>query len=221
MPLTAGDVLAPVRQQLADTVEPYRRADPTLLGYLTLAQQQVVLARPDAYSVIRPFECAAGSEQAIPDDAYRFLGGVQNLGADGATPGRAIANTDMGAKDAYDPNWRVTVGTKPEVRECVFDALLPRTFWVAPAVPANPTVQIGIRLSLVPPALKTTDDALVVPPLYAMALVAFTLGLAYGENSEVGDKQLGVQYWNQAMALIGAKSKTEAGLPPGPKTDRS
>jgi hypothetical protein len=75
---------------------------------------------------------------------------IANMGADGTTPGRAIAGpVDRYTKDAFDPTWQSAVGDA--IEEIVFDKGEPLTFYVSPGVTGS--LWARIQWMVQPPAL--------------------------------------------------------------------
>lgn len=219
MALNAGDMLDLVRDQLSDNDATKRWSDPALFQYMTVAQRLLVQLRPDANAQIKTIQLAGGSQQSVPATAYRFMGGVRNMGQDGATPGKAVRNTDMATKDEYDPDWMEKLGELAVIDECVFDAQVPTVFWVSPAVPTTTNVHLAIRVSELPGTIDDTTDDFDVPEIYQYPLLLLILHLAYAENTGAGNKQLSQGYLQQARQALGLKSQIEGRLPPAAKTD--
>lgn len=69
-------------------------------------------------------------------------GPMRNMGADGATPGRAIRLVDSATLDAINPDWHTATGAV--ARELVFDKEQPKAFWAVPGAPASPAVWVQV-----------------------------------------------------------------------------
>lgn len=94
---------------------------------------------------IKPGTGAAADVRGI---ALRRL--VRNMGADGLTPGKAIAGpVDRYTKDVLEPDWHTE--TAAVVREFVFDREAPLQAYVSPGVTG--TVWAEIQWMVMPPAL--------------------------------------------------------------------
>lgn len=92
----------------------------------------------------------------VQTDGLALLRLVRNMGANGATVGRAIRGpVDRYSKDALEPDWHNETGTA--VLEFVFDKSLPTVCWVSPA-PA-PATQVWVELEWMAVPTRLTAGA--------------------------------------------------------------
>lgn len=73
---------------------------------------------------------------------------MNNMGANGTTPGDAIRIIDSDRLDTRTPNWRSITGTK--VRSYTFDPQVPMHFEVTPAPPANSDLWVRLAMAAQP-----------------------------------------------------------------------
>lgn len=214
--MQAQDVLNPASEQLGDpNNNRFTRAG--LRTYLNSGVVELLNVRPEASAEYRTLSLSEGSEQAVPTDAHWFLGGVQNMGSDGSTPGKTVRNVSMQALDAFSREWMIEQGV--EVDDVVYSADTPRLFFVFPGVKTGSSVHLKTRLSVVPAAVASDTDPVGVPDQYKSALVHWLLASAYHENSEYQDKQLATQHVQLFYRALGVTEKTEKRNPPAAKGD--
>lgn len=73
---------------------------------------------------------------------------MNNMGADGVTPGEAIRIIDAERLNTRTPNWRTVRGSK--VRSYTFNPLVPMHFEVTPAPPADSDLWVRIAMAAQP-----------------------------------------------------------------------
>lgn len=157
------EVLYRVSAQLLDmptAAEQFTRwPEQELVHWLNDGQAVIAKYLPPATSRVDAIKLAAGSKQSIesiaaasilPGDGSAaaavkgklLLDVIRNMGADGATPGRAIRVVARDVLDAANPNWHTTTDTT--VTEYVFDPKTPKVFYVSPAVAPGASLWIEI-----------------------------------------------------------------------------
>lgn len=159
----------------------------SMVDLVNAAIREVAINRPDATAITEPVQLELGSRQVIPTvathgasrDALSLLELIQNMGADGATPGEPCFLVTREAMSAYD--WNVT-GT--EVDNYAYDKLLnPQVFYVSPSL--SERVYVEATYSATPPAVATPADVLPIPDTFAGPLQQWILYLIYaGDNSD-------------------------------------
>jgi hypothetical protein len=97
---------------------------------------------------------AAGATPAADVLGMKLLEVVNNMGADGETPGDAIRIIDSERLDTRTPNWRTVRGTK--VRSYTFDPQVPMHFEVTPAPPADSDLWVRIKMVAQPAKIPNT-----------------------------------------------------------------
>ena len=102
-----------------------------LLSYLNAAQRQLMSVRPEANAVYSVLTLQQGILQQIPSalNPLRLLTITRNMGADGATPGKAAAATDRSSLDSLLISWD-TGETVTEIESYVYDERTPVNFFV-------------------------------------------------------------------------------------------
>lgn len=175
-----------------------RWSEEMLLAFLSDAQRQVALLRPDATATRAVIDLAPGTVQEIPASGLRLIEAVRTVSLDGQ-PGRAVRLVDRSALDACEPDWHAARATDLPEGEPAAGGLLPdqyahderapRLFHVYPPVPSAPSqVGAGVRMELVysasPAELDSLDSPLGVDPVYAGPLLDYALHRAFALDTE-------------------------------------
>jgi len=155
--MLASDLISDVSFHLEDPTHVRWTLDEKL-RWLNVAALQVVLVRPDAKSKTESLQLAAGTYQALPSGALRFLGLLRNMGADGATPGVAVTPADRETADQVTPDWHFEEADTV-VRHFMLDPDDPTHYWVTPPVHATTAVYATVRYSLSPTLIPLQTDA--------------------------------------------------------------
>lgn len=149
-----------VQTTLQDLNPPFRRwPEIELVRYTNFGQRALAKYLPQVGARVDTIELVAGTRQDLtkvlaadikpgdgstPADTFgiAFTAPVRNMGGDGLTAGRAIREpVDRSSKDAGDPNWH-TATAGNDVREVVFDKMLPRVFYVSPPLVAGRWIEL-------------------------------------------------------------------------------
>lgn len=206
MTILAQDLINDIADELSDeTFITWTSAE--LLAYLNSATLRVCLLRPDASSSVEAIQLVAGTKQTLPATARRLLDIFRNMGADGATPGKAITSTDTRSMDLYRPTWHKDTG-KTYVDHFMYDEETPDTFFVTPPVHTTTAVYVDMKLANNPTAI--TDSAtenVQVNDVYRPALEHWMLYKAYDKETDsdhsVAEAKFHFQAFNQLFGLKG------------------
>ena len=96
----------------------------------------------------------AGATPAADVLGMQLLKVMNNMGANGTTPGDAIRIIDTEKLDTRSPSWRTVVGTK--VRSYTFDPQVPMHFEVTPAPPAASDLWVRLAMTAQPAKIPNT-----------------------------------------------------------------
>lgn len=106
-----------------------------LAEWIDRGVETIITAKPSAKSKTHVMTLVTGTKQSLPDDQgiVQLLDVVRNIGA-GDAPGRMVRQTARSELDSNEPNWHnpAKVPYRAEVRQFVFDEILPKTYWVYP-----------------------------------------------------------------------------------------
>jgi hypothetical protein len=179
-----------------------------LIEWLNDALRAVVDNRPDATSVTASMALAAGTKQSLPAGGAKLLKVIRNMGAGGATPGRAIRIVDQDTLDENAPNWHADTPTA-EVKAYVFDAEAdPKVFYVTP--PADGTAQVEIAYSADPTEITAVGDTVPVPDVYAPSLIEWMLYRCFSRESiKTPNYQRGLNHQRAFFNLLGVKMQAD------------
>lgn len=200
--ITVKSLIEGVQKTQLNDVEKVTWTDDVLLLALNQALSMLILVRPDVTATFDEFVCIAGTRQTIPKEATRLLKVVRNIKANGVL-GRAVRLVNQHDLDSADPNWHS--GTpKDTAKEYMFDDRSPRWFYVYPPVLAG--VKLEIEYALFPKYAETLADTLSVDAIYQQPLQEFML---YKLLSGEGGQGQGMQHYNNALSLLGAKPSVD------------
>lgn len=180
------------------------------LGWLNDAQRSVVLVRPDANSSTENLTLVAGVKQALPAGGLRLLSVTRNMGADGATPGKALRMVEREAQDAVNLDWYSAANASP-VREIIYDDKKnPLVFWTRPGAIAN--WKIEATLSKAPTDVTDADAGLItLSDVYAGAMQMWMLFRAYSRATQATSHlQRSQNYYSWFFSMLGVKLRGEA-----------
>lgn len=197
---------------LQDTTS-IRWPEEELFRWISDAQREVVLYRPEAYVSNTSVQLTAqSSKQNVPTEAVRLLDVVRNMGSDGTTAGRAIRLVSREIMDAQNPNWHVST-PNAVIQHFIFDARDPKTFYVYPR--PNAAVYVEAILSMVPPDITSNSQSLVVPDIFANPILDYTLFRAYTKDSEyAGNAQRAMAHYQSFANAMGIKGNVDTQFGP-------
>jgi hypothetical protein len=184
-----------------------------LLRWLTDAQREVVLYRPEANVRHEGITLTAQrSKQTLPEGGMALLDVIRNLGADGSTFGRAIRVVAREILDSQLPEWHAAPPAA-EIKHFVFDKRDPKTFYVWPR--PNGPVQVEAMFQAAPAEVTSMDDTLDLPDVYANALVDYVLYRAYSKDAEyAGNAQRAVAHYQAFKDALGLMTAVETAYAP-------
>jgi hypothetical protein len=194
-----------------------------MIDWINAFQRDLVTHKPKAGTVTKSLDIAANvAKQSVPAATIQLLDVICNMGADGATPGRAITLTTIERLAASRPNWRRDTG--PAVRHWMQDDRDASVFYVWPQVTA--ATKVEGRAVDHPTAIATLATTLTAGAEYRNAGVHFVLFKAYSQDAadtahaELAGLHyglyasiLGIQVKGQKKASAGANSTVNPGHP--------
>lgn len=134
MAFTAATVMKRANTILQD-VGAVRWTPAELHDWLNEAMRAVVTAKPNAKTQSVVLTLDPGTRQTLPPEYTVISGIVRNMGANGATPGRAIRTlADRRILDAQIPDWHSSTAMPytADVQYALQDPMSPREFYVVP-----------------------------------------------------------------------------------------
>lgn len=209
--ITVKELLDGVQQTQLNDVDQVTFTEALLLSALNQALALLVLVRPDVTATFQTLACAEGTRQELPMDGLRLLKVVRNVKNDGK-PGRAVRLVNQHDLDSIDPDWHS--GTPKEtIKEYMFDERSPTSFYIYP--PAVAGTKLDIEYSKQPNEIISVEETLPVSNIYRQPLQEFIL---YKLLSGEGGQGQGMQHFNTALSLIGAKPALDKYLAPVAET---
>lgn len=243
------DVLYRVSAQLHDISPQFTRwTQRELVSWLNDGQKAIAKYMPSSCARVDVVKLSPGTKQSIerilaaniiPGDgsvASNVYGGylqaiIRNMGASGATPGRAVRLVDREVMDVNNPNWHSE--TAVAVSQYMFDPRMPKVFYVYPGVPINSNVWVEVSYLADPVEISPTGSygmdgvsstLISIDDKYVDDLVNYILARAYMKDAEFsangGLAQAHAQLFtasinSQAAALSGVNPNLQS-LPMNP-----
>lgn len=182
------------------------------LGWLNDAQRAIVSVRPDSSILNHSVILVPGTKQSIT--GLRLMAVNRNMGIDGLTPGRAIRLVERGIKDDFNPDWH-TEDAATAVKEWIFDARLPKEYYVSPPVHATTVVQIEVSESIEPTEMAATTDTISLDDVYSPAIIEWAIYRCMSrEAEETPNIQRAAMHFQQFFSLLGAKLNPDMAINP-------
>lgn len=219
--IQASDVITRASTILSDKTN-VRWTTQEMIDWCKDAVRQIVLVRPDAYSITRLFTLKAGDSRQIVgnvaakdnidfgaanfEPTTRLLRVVRNGSTGGYAPIREVSRVAM---DSEVSNWHVPVplAQAPTYRaqHYVFDNVSPYTFYIYPAPPTNAAgFQVEIVHSGLPDLSQSSPSIdLGLPYQYINPLVDWVCYRAFSKDADyAGNMERAVHHMNAfALAL--------------------
>ena len=187
-----------------------------LLGWLNAGQREIVLRKPDAYTISEAVALTASeAKQSIPAAGIQLIDIVRNMGTAGATPGRAVTRTERYILDSQRPDWNTETGSST-VKHYMFDERNPKVFYVYPPQPAVSPGYVETVYSAAPAALAAAANTLTLDDIYASVLLDYVLYRAYSKDSDIAPNapQRAVGHYQAFLRSLGDKEKAESSYDP-------
>lgn len=209
--MQANVILSRARDILQD-VTSVRWTEPELMRWLSDAQREVVLYRPEACVLNESIALTANAtKQTLPAKALRLLDITRNMGS-GGTPGRAIRLVAREIMDAQTPDWHTVSGAN-EVLHYMFDARDPKTFYVFPR--PSGSLFVEAIYSVAPTEVTTPNQELSVADIFANVLLDYSLYRAYTKDSDyAGNGQRAVAHYQAFANALGIKGSIDVQFGP-------
>lgn len=208
--MQASDIIASARILLTDP-DKVRWDDPTLLRWLNSGQRQICAVRPDAKSVRADLVLAAGVEQTVPANGWKFLSALHNVRSDGGR-GRVITLVSRDELNAIDVSWPAATG-QAEQKHYTVDEDNPRMFEVwPPSVGGN---KLRINYAALPVDCTALSSDVDLSDVYEGPLVDWICYRAYGPDSDdTQDATRAATHLSAFMTALGVKSQSDAATAP-------
>lgn len=231
--IISGEVLGRARRILADTTS-VRWTVAELVDYCKDAVRQIVLVRPDAYSITRWMTLRPGDSRQIVgmtqakdgidfgssqfDPTLRVLRVVRN-GATGAFA--PIREASRVAMDSEVIDWHIPAANPSgyRVEHYVFDNIAPHSFYVYPAPPTGLNTHTVEIIHSALPAFTGNGESvqLGLPQQYMNPLVDWVLYRAFSKDAEYAGNASRATHHAQAFAVALDITKAEGFMASSPQ----
>lgn len=182
-----------------------------LLGWINDGQRAVVTKLPQAYPVRMTLPLIPSDAlQNLPQDAFRLIKIMRNMGVDGFTQGRPILPISETQLYNIDVNWTIS-SLDTQVKHYCYDPTTPYLYWIYPRV--NLPVQVEAWVSKMPVDLGSLDSTLLIDDSFFNPLIDYTLFRCYQKNSDVqGASDMVAAYWSVFNTQLEARDAGDRGL---------
>jgi hypothetical protein len=218
--MKASDIMRDAAELLLDQ-EFVRWPLSELSGWIDRGVETIVTAKPSAKSKTLVLTLASGTKQALPSDQsiVQLLDVVRNIAADN-TPGRMVRQTARSELDSNEPNWHnpAKVPYRSEVRQFVFDEILPQTFWVYPG--NDGTGKLETIVSFLPDSvvslhtgdatdIATWDIVVGLDDQYRPALLDYVMWRALSKEDVAATFQKATAFFQSFQTALGVQVQVE------------
>lgn len=193
-----------------------------LSDWIDRGVETIITAKPSAKSKTLLVSLASGTKQSLPSDEgiVQLLDVVRNIGA-GDAPGRMVRQTARSELDSNEPNWHIAakVPYRSEVRQFVFDEILPQTFWVYPG--NDGTGKLETIVSFLPPNvnsrhagdvadISTWEIEIGLDDQYRPALLDYVMWRALSKEDVAATFQKATAFFQSFQTALGIQVQVEA-----------
>lgn len=199
---------------------------PERLDFLNDGQREIVLLKPNALSRTVVLPLVHGTRQGLPATYLDLIGVTRNVTGNPNAPvgGRVVRTVARDTLDASQPDWHDPDRTAyaASVRNVVYDALDPQTFYVFPGNDGTGQVEaiVSLRPQVIPAPenperLDSYTAPLGIDDIYANALVDYMVYRAYTKDNGVpGGLERAALAYQQFTAALGARAQAEGAANP-------
>ncbi len=223
--MKAKDIMLRVSVDLLDS-DHVRWPLEELARHIEDAVKVIIVAKPSAASTLMELTLVKGTKQALPDNIVQLLDIVRNLEGTNGAAGRIVRSTSRAELDANAPRWHDPsyVPFRREVRQFVFDELLPKNYFVFPG--NDGTGRVEAAVSKLPPLITdlqngnvtdidTWDVEVGIPDQYQPVVQDYVLYRANGKEDTAADPAKAVQHFQAFATALGIQSQVESSTSPG------
>ena len=194
-----------VRDQLFDPAPGAGWNNTELIGYLNAAMTRIVLAKMDAYPVIREIALEPGVVQELPSDGCLFIDALYNSAGNGVTLQAAHEFIRV------NTGWAAATASS-EVQYVLFDPRLPRQFHVSP--PAASGALLTCMFGAFPTRITAVGDDVLMPDQYETAIQTYMIGRAYAKASARQDLNKAAAFIAEFERMIAGRLQIDLQTPP-------
>lgn len=186
-----------------------------LISALNQALSMLTLLRPDATAKHAVVSMQAGVRQQIPSDGVRLIRVISNVRSNGQA-GAIVRLVDKADLDSSSLSWMRSNGT--HVKEYMFDARIPKQFFIYPGVPVGSKVEIEYSAHVEPVTSDTYYSELPVDAMYVQPLQELMMYKLLSGDSTNGNS--GITHLQTATQLLGVQDVNDERLSPAKKSSK-
>jgi len=182
-----------------------------LLLWINDGASEIVIRRPPATAEHLYIALTSGTLQAVPSNARMLLDIVR--GQDGYP----ISQVDRMQLDTQSPGWHIEPETDV-IQHFTYDVRKPDSFYVYPPAIAGTTVEA--LLSMSPIVVTAATDIIEIDGQYLVPLTNYVLWRAMAKESEYGNVNLAVSYFQSFTDSIGSNNQMTIAVSPDEATPK-
>ena len=184
-----------------------------VLNWLNEGQREIVLLKPDAYSITESILLASGTKQSLPASGTMLLDVIRNMGTTGTTPGAVARIVERRILDDGQSDWH-TQTAATTVKHWVYDPETnPRVFYVFPQ--STGTNYLEICYAKAPSEVAAIGDVITLDDIYSPALLNYILYRAYSKDADyAANAQRAQQARGEFLQLLGRMDLVEGAKNP-------
>lgn len=194
-----------VRALLFDPAPGMGWSDDELIGHLNAAVTRILIAKLDAYPVIREIPLEPGVVQSLPSDGVLFIDALFN------TSGGFVTVQPAHEFVRVNPQWAAATPAL-DINYVLFDPRVPRQFHVSP--PAASGASLSCMFGATPPRIETVADDVLMPDQYEAAIQTFMVARALSKDSVRQDLPKSTQLMGEFVAMINGRAQVDLQTPP-------
>ncbi len=208
--VSVASVISRVSTLLQDTTN-VRWPQAELAMYISDAQREVALFKPDACIKVSSVKLDSGTRQAIPSDGVALIEVTRNMGTNGSTPGNAIRVCSREILDAQYPGWHSSAQTVAPVHY-TFAPNNQKGFFVYPPNTGAGYVEVVYNAS---PSDVSATGTLQIDDVWMPSIINYTMHRAYSKDAEyAANAQLAQAYYQAFVASLTGRTNAEQAISP-------
>lgn len=181
-------------------------------GWLSEAQRQIVLLRPDANSIAEEFTPVAGStKQSLPTDAFRLLDIPHTIVS--GLPSSAITIVSRITLDKFTRSWH-NVAEVDEPLHYVYNDQVPEVFYLYPKPSASTRIEIHVSKIPDEPDFNADPDV-TIHSGYEAAMIQYAVWRCLSRaDDQSPDTQAAELAYQKFIQLLGMEAQSKNAVSP-------
>lgn len=197
---TVQDVVTEVRDAVQDTGGIPRYSDAQITRAVNQVLKRIALLRPDLFSYVTNFTCAAGAMQTLPVDNFRLLDVFQVASGDN------VNEVNRETLDLMSSSWQS--GTQGPAQDWMRHIRNPSIFFVYPPSPVGQV--LSIEYCRAPGTYTLTSVVPLLSDVYFPCVVDGTVWILESVDNEHVNSGRAKMMMDSFMQMLGVTVQTKA-----------